>query len=452
MNSYITNQKVDERKVWEYFQFILRPHTLIHIQLISELILRPLEDSYGHFFTLIKEYHLECFQITVKLKKHDVILYYLDLETPIIFIPLLTNKIEYQKYRRFSTISKVLKTHLSTEFNQDIEVRLIQVPKKALNNDPSFLAYKLEDQRLKADQGNSGKVKNLVLRRGKKTIPFGKRSPKNKLNLLTGREWLKVTKSWMILRPPRRRQNEVLHPAKFPEKIVRMFITFFTRPGELVVDPFLGSGSTIIAAKQSNRNAIGIELAEKYVQISRDRLTPIVIPSYSPLYNTTGQGYWKVVHGNSLNLTDLWRKNDFPGIDFVITSPPYWSQLDRDEIRQKERKTKGLDTKYSTVDPHDLGNIQNYEEFLKQQKMVFDQLYNLVKPNGYMVIITNNIFTSGRLYPLAYDTATSLEDKWILKDEKIWLQDDKRLLALGVNNAWVGNRCHQYCLIFRKED
>ncbi len=451
MNSHITNQKIVERKVWEYFQFILRPHTLINIQLLPNLVLRSPKDPHGYFFTLIKEYHLECYQITVKLKKHEVILHYLDLETPIVFIPLFTNEIEYQTYRRFFTISKIVKTNLSIEFNQDLEVRLIQIAETTSNNDPLFLVYKPEDQRLEAEQNNSGKVKTLFLRRGKKTMPFGKRSPRNKLNLLTGREWLKVTKSWMILRPPRRRHNEVLHPAKFPEKIVRMFITFFTKPGELIVDPFLGSGSTIIAAKQSNRSAIGIELAEKYAKISKNRLTQTGIQSYPPLYNTDAESFWKVVHGNSLELTDLWQKNNFPMIDFIITSPPYWSQLDRDEIRQKERKTKGLDTKYSTVDPHDLGNIKNYENFLKQQKMVFDQLYRLMKPKGYMVIITNNIFTSGRLYPLAYDTATSLVDTWTLKDEKIWLQDDKRLLALGVNNAWVGNRCHQYCLIFRKE-
>jgi hypothetical protein len=56
---------------------------------------------------------------------------------------------------------------------------------------------------------------------------------------------------------------------------------------------------------------------------------------------------------------------------------------------------------------------------------------------------------------LAFDTATSLTKRgsksWILKDEKIWLQDDKKLIALGINSAWVGNRHHQYCLIFRKE-
>jgi len=72
-----------------------------------------------------------------------------------------------------------------------------------------------------------------------------------------------------------------------------------------------------------------------------------------------------------------------------------------------------------------------------------------------LTIITNNIFYKSKIFPLAFDTATSLtkrgEKSWTLKDEKLWLQDDKPLVALGINSAWVGNRHHQYCLIFRKE-
>jgi len=52
---------------------------------------------------------------------------------------------------------------------------------------------------------------------------------------------------------------------------------------------------------------------------------------------------------------------------------------------------------------------------------------------------------------LAFDTLTSLSGQWVPKDERIWLHDDKRLLPLGVYNAWVGNRSHHYCLIFRRE-
>jgi hypothetical protein len=79
----------------------------------------------------------------------------------------------------------------------------------------------------------------------------------------------------------------------------------------------------------------------------------------------------------------------------------------------------------------------------------------VTKKNAYLTIITNNIYYKSKLYPLAFDTANSLTKRgkksWVLKDEKVWLQNDKPLIALGVNSAWVGNRHHQYCLIFRKE-
>jgi DNA modification methylase len=150
-----------------------------------------------------------------------------------------------------------------------------------------------------------------------------------------------------------------------------------------------------------------------------------------------------------------WDEYDLSAIDFCITSPPYWSQLERNSIRQKQRKDMGLDTKYSNEDPRDLGNLDDYKDFIREQKLIFGNVYKLLRPKGYLVIITNNIFANGRVYPLAYDTVRSLtQDKdqpWILKDEKLWLQDDKALVALGVNYAWVGNRCHQYCLILRKE-
>ena len=98
-----------------------------------------------------------------------------------------------------------------------------------------------------------------------------------------------------------------------------------------------------------------------------------------------------------------------------------------------------------------IGNIDDYRNFINEQRKIFDGVYEILKDYGYLVVITNNVFFEGRLYPLAFDTLISLSEKWVPKDEKIWLQDDKTLLPLGIYNAWVGNRCHQYCLIFRKE-
>ncbi len=101
-------------------------------------------------------------------------------------------------------------------------------------------------------------------------------------------------------------------------------------------------------------------------------------------------------------------------------------------------------------DVRDIGNIGDYAGFVGAQRLIFEQVFRVVKPGGYLVV-TNNVFAGGRLWPLAFDTLTSLSNLWVPKDERIWLHDDKRLLPLGVYNAWVANRCHHYCLIFRKE-
>jgi DNA modification methylase len=272
----------------------------------------------------------------------------------------------------------------------------------------------------------------------------GRYNKKNKLNNLTGKEWIKFTKSWFIHTPKRRKENEILHPAKYPESLIEEFIGFFSKEGDWVFDPFLGTGSTLIAAGNTNRNGAGIELMKKYFNTSVKRIKEAeykteLIP----------------ILGSSDNLKKLLNQTVGERLfDFIITSPPYWNQLERNNIRQKNRKESGLDTRYSKR-KEDLGNIKEYEDFIEKQARIFDEVFDITKPGGYLTVITNNVYFDSRLYPLAFDTAISLtkrgDKSWTLKDEKIWLQNDKPLLPLGVNNAWVGNRHHQYCLIFRKE-
>jgi len=282
----------------------------------------------------------------------------------------------------------------------------------------------------------------------RKGLPLGNYNEKNKINDLTGKEWIKFTKSWFIHKPPPRKEIEILHPAKYPESLVGDFIKFFTKEGDLILDPFLGTGSTAVAAKNTLRSCIGFEINKKYADISKTRLLQSNLDKWVEI--NSNKLIYKILNMDSNKMELIWKKNEFPLVDFCITSPPYWNQLKRHSMRQKERVNKGLDTIYSG-NPEDIGNEDDYKEFVKKQKTIFDKVYNVLKNKGYLVIITNNVFYNGKVYPLAFDTATSLSDKWILKDEKIWCQDDKTLLPLGILNAWVANRCHQYCLIFRKE-
>ena len=268
-----------------------------------------------------------------------------------------------------------------------------------------------------------------------------KRRPVNRLNDLSGKEWIKFTKSWFKHSPPPRDRTKLIHPAGFPETLVREFVEFFTKPNMWVLDPFLGTGSTLLAARAAGRNAVGVEINPRYAAMARSRLEEIASS------DGTRQ---LVLQGNSRDLRKILEKDYVREVDFCITSPPYWNQLKRASLRQRERKQNGLDTNYGD-NPEDIGNIGDYEEFLDAQERIFSEVYGVMKVGGYLVVVTNNVFSQGRLYPLAFDTLTSLAESWVPKDERVWLHDDKRLLPLGIYNAWVGNRSHQYCLIFRKE-
>jgi DNA modification methylase len=282
----------------------------------------------------------------------------------------------------------------------------------------------------------------------------------NKLNDLSGKDWIKFTKTWFIHRPAPRENAKLLHPAAFPESLVKEFIEFFTKKGQLVLDPFLGTGSTLIACIESNRSGVGVEVVKKWADIAEMRLKKLLAQKKGSEYLLNSMGLSaekfiiKVIHDDSRKLSKIWEENRFPLADYCITSPPYWNQLKRNYIRQQERTERGLATKYSE-ELNDIGNIDDYDGFLKAIKEIFNEVYKVMKIGGYLTVITNNVFYDGRLYPLAFDTSRILSDEpysWVPKDEKIWLQDDKRLLPLGIYNAWIGNRAHQYCLIFRKEE
>jgi DNA modification methylase len=292
----------------------------------------------------------------------------------------------------------------------------------------------------------------MELKKTRKTI--------NRLNELSGTEWIKFTKTWFIHRPAPRENAKLLHPAAFPESLVKEFIEFFTKKGELILDPFLGTGSTLIACIESNRSGIGVEVVEKWADIAQTRVDKSLAQKRGSEHLLETMGLTpeklliKVICEDSHHLSKIWEKNMFPPVDYCITSPPYWNQLKRNYVRQKARAEKGLETKYSE-DSNDIGNIDDYDGFLKAIKEIFNEVYKVTKNMGYLTVVTNNVFFDGRVYPLAFDTTKILSKEpcaWIPKDEKIWLQDDKPLLPLGIYNAWIGNRAHQYCLILRKEE
>jgi DNA modification methylase len=305
----------------------------------------------------------------------------------------------------------------------------------------------------------------------------------NKLNELTGAEWIRFTKSWFalnkeriaydnnikpcsekfleelanwnkftksyfVLNPKQRNDREFTHPAKFPEELAERFISFFTKVDQTVFDPFVGIGSTIIACERLGRTGVGIEYTRKYSDIAKKRLSII-----KPKKKHT------LIRGNSIEAWNIWEKNKSKvpqKVDFIFTSPPYWNMLGESRgnvlSTHKKRNLKGLDIKYSD-DKNDLGNIKSYKEFLNALKKVFGQCHEILKENGYMVIIVQNLrIREGRMCTLAWDLVKELENKYKFVGEQIWLQDNKQLGIWGYPSTFVSNIHHHYCLIFHRKN
>ena len=141
-----------------------------------------------------------------------------------------------------------------------------------------------------------------------------------------------------------------------------------------------------------------------------------------------------------------------PPIDYVITSPPYWDMLHARgaKTQKKRREDTSLDVFYSD-DPHDLGNVHDYDEFVERLAGIYEALQPFLRERAYLTIIVKNVKKGGKIYPLAWDLGKRLGETYALKDERLWLQDNQRLFPYGMGNAWVSNTFHHYCLQFRNE-
>jgi len=266
----------------------------------------------------------------------------------------------------------------------------------------------------------------------------------NRLNNLDSKTWLKFQKSWFVHNPPPRRKDVLTHPAKFPETLAEEFICFFTKKGQTVLDPMVGTGSTLVACVRARRRGVGIELNQRYYglaeRIVADEVaaTPRFPSRLRPL----------LINADAADIGRL----KLPRVDYVLTSPPYWDMLRARgaETQKKRRATPNLDVFYSD-DPRDLGNVADYEEFVERLSAIYAGLKPLLKPKAYLTIIVKNVKKGGVIYPLAWDLARALGKCYTLKDERIWAQDNQRLAPYGFGNAWVSNTFHHYCLQFRND-
>lgn len=92
---------------------------------------------------------------------------------------------------------------------------------------------------------------------------------------------------WEIPTPAAREKTYGKHPTQKPVELLRRIVMASSKPGDLILDPFSGSGTTGVAALQMNRRYIGIELDERYLELSRRRLEAVLQEANTTSHTTS---------------------------------------------------------------------------------------------------------------------------------------------------------------------
>jgi len=310
---------------------------------------------------------------------------------------------------------------------------------------------------------------NTKLAGSEKDTPYIEKSEsvseekKSKLgfNGLSPSEWALLSKNvinedeilnpvWNDLSSPRNKY-QLEHGAVYPVKLAERLITMYSSPGDTVFDPFLGIGSTLIAAQGLNRPGVGIELNEKFAKIAQTWLTDI-----QGLF--ANDNLYKVIHDDCRNMNHHIKKDK---VQLTVTSPPYANFIRKSiEDRTTTHKTSIITFENnSTVKPYsdhdmDFGNLP-YKDFLLGIKEVLADNLQITKPGGYSCwVVKDYRDTKNKIpyIPFHSDLATvGQEIGWLYHDLIIWDQTgQRRLVLLGYPSIFYVNQNCSFIVIFRK--
>ena len=293
--------------------------------------------------------------------------------------------------------------------------------------------------------------------------------PANQLNELPGEEWLYFTKSVLATAYPSELGHAArkAHGANKPPRLMARLIEFFSRTGELVLDPFAGVGGTLLGAAIAHgpRRAIGIELDPRWAAVyetvvrdlaaERDGAGPVLAdigPSDPGGLRTFDPSGLELRVGDAMTVLPEIADGS---IDFVATDPPYNIQLPLTMAGGALAETHAnRRTDYAMIGdlPADLANSPDYPTFLDRMEAVFAELARVLRPGRYAVVIVRDAYQDGRYQFVGADLAARASSQGLVpKGDIIWHQAGTRLRPYGYPRAFVPNIVHQHILVFRRE-
>lgn len=201
------------------------------------------------------------------------------------------------------------------------------------------------------------------------------------------------------------RPSSATEDVHFPQALARQVIETYTSPGDVVLDPFAGYGTTLVVSERLSRQSIGVELLADRVELIRQRVGHQA----------------RVIQGDARELDSL----AVGIVDLCFTSPPYMSATDHPQ--NPLTAFRSFDGDYST--------------YLSELVDVFLAVHRYLRPGGHLVINAANIRTGDLVTPLAWDITHRLRQHMSFCGETYLRWDRAPEFVSG-----------DYCLIFRSTD
>jgi modification methylase len=265
------------------------------------------------------------------------------------------------------------------------------------------------------------------------------------------------------------------HPGKMLPELARRAIDCYSEPGDLVVDPMCGIGTTLAEAVRLDRDAIGVELESHWAELAKRNV--------ARARSDGAPGHARVLRGDARKLPKLLaRKNaralrdpsgtsvahlPLAGVDLVLTSPPYGCEVG--EIDKSAwhtgREICRTDTRNYSRDRTNIGHARG-TAYAEAMLDIYRACATVVKPGGFVVIVTKDMRRHGKLRNLAGETVdlcqragldywqhivallATIRDAELVPRPSFWqITQTRSALVRGDRSHLV---CHEDVLVFRR--
>lgn len=255
---------------------------------------------------------------------------------------------------------------------------------------------------------------------------------------------------WIMGNRDKSGEHSGSYHGNFVPQIPRQLMRRYTAAGDIVLDPFLGSGTTMIEARRMGRNCIGVELlpdVAKNAQQTAQRQKN----EFANLSGTTNdkQTFAKVITGDSSDkavrekVTTILQKYNRDTLDLIVLHPPYHDII-----------------KFSD-DKNDLSNAKSIDEFVNCFGNVIENFSPLLKPNHYLAVIIGDKYANSEWIPLGFQLMQETlrrNDKLILKSTVVKNMVNNRAKR-NQENLWRYRALsggfyvfrHEYIFLFKKK-